>query len=815
MEELLRDLRYGLRSLASRPGFTLVAVLSLALGIGANTAVFTVIKAIFLRPLPVTEPSRLVALYTRIEGLNASLPVSYPNYRDFRDSATSFSDLSAVVPVEVSLTGGKEPELVQGEMVSGNYFRMLGVRPARGRAFLAQEDAAPGSGPVVVLGHELWQRRFGGDPQIVGKVLTLNGHGFTVTGVAPRGFAGTSSLSTGQFWVPLSMYQQILNYRMRKFFDQRRATLLGIAGRLGDGVTLARAQAETKAIAGHLAKEYPEANQGRSIALVPLLETFVHPDQRELYSHAGLLLATMVGLVLLIACVNVANMLLVRASGRRREIAMRLALGAGRQRLIRQLLTESLVLSLLAGAVGLLFAFWIQRLLGTFEIPFLPPSLDLSLDLRVLAFTLLLSILTGLLFGLVPALRSSRPDLVPALKEGAAAGTPGRGRSLRHLLIVAQISLSLIALIAASLFLLSFAKAQRIKPGFDAGHLLAASFNLDNLGYDEARGRALLQSLVERAGTLPGVRSAAVAENLALRDQGLFRTVSVEGRERADQPLVAQTNSVGAGYFDTMGIPIVRGRGFSPDDRAGRKAVAIVNATMAGLAWPGENPVGRRFSLKPTDEVFEVVGVAADSKVNSLGEEPAPYLYLSILQTYSPSVAFIVRTERDPALLTSPVRRLVREMAPGLPSPGVQTLNDVIAALLWAPRAGAVLLSIFGLVALILALVGIYGVTSYLVSQRRREIGIRLALGAQRSQVLRLFLAQGMAVVAVGLAVGLLAAAALARLVSSLLFGIDGRDPVAYGAAALVLALVSLLANYIPARRAAALPPVEVIRQEH
>ncbi len=814
MEELFRDLRYALRSLAARPGFTLVAVLSLALGIGANTAVFTTVKAIFLRPLPVAEPARLVFLYTRVEGMDASLPVSYPNFRDFRDFATSFSDLSAVVPVQASLTTGNTPELVQGEMVSGSYFRMLGVR-VRGRAFLPAEDGAPGSGPVVILGYELWRQRFGSDPRIIGRGVELNGHPYTVIGVAPRGFTGTSSLATSRFWVPLSMYQQLLYYRMRTFFEQRRATTLGVVGRLKDGVTLERARSEMQGIAAHLAEVYPEADRKRSVTLFPLLETFVHPDQRALYVHAGALLASMVGLVLLIACLNVANMLLVHAAGRRREVAVRLALGSGRRRLMRQLLTESLVLSLLAGALGLLFAVWAQHLIASFQIPFLPPSLDFGLDLRVLAFTLLLSILTGLLFGFVPALQASRPDLVSALKEGADAGAalPGRRLVLRQLLIVVQVSLSLVALIAASLFLLSLAKAERIRPGFDAAHLLSATFDLDNLGYDEAHGRELLQRLVQRAGALPGARSASVAENLALRDRGVFRTATIEGREAMDQPVIAQTNSVGVGYFDTVGIPILRGRAFLPEDTSGHKAVVVVNAAFAARAWPGQDPIGRRVSLKPTNDVFEVVGVAADAKVNTLGEEPSPYLYTALLQAYSPSVVLLVRTAGDPAPLAGALRALVLESAPGLPSPDLQTLDDVIGALLWAPRAGAVLLSIFGLVALLLALIGIYGVTSYLVSQRRREIGIRLALGAQRSEVLRLFLRRGMAVVTVGLVVGLLAAIALSKLVSSLLFGVAGRDPVAYGAAALALALVSLIANYIPAVRAAAVPPVEVIRQ--
>ncbi|HSG40250.1 MAG TPA: ADOP family duplicated permease, partial [Thermoanaerobaculia bacterium] len=598
--------------------------------------------------------------------------------------------------------------------------------------------------------------------------------------------------------------------------EKRRATSLGVVGRLADDVGLERAEAEMRGIASRLAEEYPDDNKSRNVALVPLLQTSVHPDERGIYVRAGALLASMVGLVLLIACANVANMLLVRASGRRREIAVRLALGAPRGRLIRQLLTESLVLALLAGALGLLIAAWAQRLIAAFQIPFLPETLDFGLDGRVLAFTLGLSLLTGFLFGLVPALQSSRPSLVPALKQGADAspGSPGRKLGLRQILVAAQVSLSLVALIAALLFLRSLTNAQRIEPGFDRERLLLVSFNLDNLGYDEPRGEALLTGLVERVKSLPGVRSAAVGENLALYDSGLYRTATIEGQSEEDGPVIAQTNSVDSGYFETMGIRILQGRPFTEADRSGVKRVAIVNKTMAEEGWPGQNPVGRRLRLKPTDDVFEVVGVAADIKYNTLGEDPKSYLYMPIQQTYSPAVTLHVRTSGAPADLAGDVRGVVREMAPGLPAPEVQTMDDVIDALLWAPRAGATLLTVFGTVALLLALIGIYGVTSYLVSQRRREIGIRMALGARRSDVLRFFLGRGMAVVAAGLVIGLLSALALSRLAASLLFGIQARDPLAFGAAALVLALTALLANYVPARRAAAVPPVEVIRQQ-
>jgi putative ABC transport system permease protein len=815
MESWLRDLRQSVRGLARRPTFTSVALLSLALGIGANTAIFTAIKAVFLQSFPVREPERLVAVFTSLEGFSAVLPVSHPNFVDLRDRGRTFSELITATSVSLSLSGDRgEPERIDGEMVSGRYFEVLGVRAERGRTFLPEEDSKPGGGPVVVLSHGLWQRRFGSTPALVGRTLSLNGQPFTVVGVAPRGFRGTGGLAAADFWVPLSMHDQVLRRRVRPFFEQRRATLLGVIGRLAPGATLAQAQEDLQRVGRDLAREYPESNEGRTFTAMPILQALVDPNEHQGYVKAGFLLAAMVGVVLLVACANVANMLLARAAGRRREIAVRLAIGAARRQLVRQLLLESVVLSLAAGALGLLLASWSRGLVAGLQTPYLPATIDLSLDTRVMLFTLVLSLLTAFLFGLVPALQASRPEVVSVLK-GSGHREDGGRFPLRNLLVVAQVAVSLVALIGAALFLLSLRNTLRIDPGFDGSHLLTTSFDLDSTGYDEARGQQLLQRMAERVRSLPGVRGAAVAESLVLAGQTLRRTINVEGREpRPDETLIVQPNAVGLGYFDAMGIPLLRGRDFTPEDRAGGQRVVIVNQTTAKRLWPGTDPVGRRFSMKPTDDTFTVVGVVRDVKYNSLGEDPMLAVYLPIAQSYSSAATLHVRTEGDPARLAGAVRSTLRELEPRLPLISVRTFPKVLDALLWLPRAGAVLLAIFGGLAMILSIVGIYGVMSYSVTQRHREIGIRMALGARRSSVVLLFLAEGARMIAIGLALGLLLAFLSSRLIASLLHGVEARDLLAFGVPALLLALIAVVATYLPARHATAVHPMIVMRQD-
>jgi putative ABC transport system permease protein len=807
MRELGRDIRYALRALANRPGFTVVAVVSLALGIGANVAIFSLVDAVLLRPVPAADISRVVSVYTLSRDFPGFFPVSYPNYVDLRDHNTVFSELAAATPVSMSFTGGGEPELV-----SGNYFDLLGVRAARGRTFLPEEDKVPGARPVVVLSHSLWQRHFASDPKIVGTVIQLNRQGFTVIGVAPPGFNGTELFSPARFWVPLMMHDQVLPQPLRPAFLMRRASLFGVLARLRPGVGLERAEAAAKALAEELAREYPDDNQRRTLTLMPLTQAAIGAENRRLVLRLTALLVAVVALVLLIACANVANMLVVRASGRRKEIAVRLALGVRRGRLVRQLLTETVVLFLIAGVADLLVANWTHGLIARFVSTRLP-ALTLAVNWRVLLFTLGLALVTGVVFGLAPALQSSRPELVPALKNEDTTGRRSARLSLRNVLLVGQIGLSVVAVVGAVLFLASLRNARRIDPGFERQHLLYATFNLDSLGYDEARGAAFLRQAVEQVGSLAGVRSAAVGENLMLVDFGAQRAIAIEGREMPQGgAVIAQTSAVGPRYFETLGIPLLRGRGFTDQDRMDARPVVVINRTLADRFFHGMEPIGQH--LRVMKRSLEIVGVARDVKYNFLAEEPQLYFYSPITQAYTPQVTLHVRTEGDPAQLADPLRRTLHAAAPNLPLVRLTTISEVIDGRIWGRRAAAMLFAVIAAVVLVLAGLGVYGVISYSVLERRREIGIRVALGATRNRVVRLFLGHGMTPVAVGLVLGIVAAFASTRLIATMLVGINAGSPVAFGLAALVLAAVALAANYVPARRAAAVSPMQTMRQE-
>lgn len=820
MQNLWHDLRQAFRTLAGSPGFTAAVVLSLALGIGVNTAVFSWIDAALLRPLPIAEPERVVSIHTVLANNPDYLTVSYLNYLDYKKDSRSFSDLAVYQPTKFSLLAGGEPELLQGQIASGNYFAMLGLRPAAGRFFQPEEDAVPGRNPVVVLGHGLWRRRFGGDPGLVGRTISLNGRDFTVIGVAPEGFRGARVLEPAELWVPLMMYKEVLPARLARIFENRRAILLFCLGRLKPGVEIGQADAEMKTIARRLEQEYPDANRGRDLALLPVQRFTISPNYRGSYVLAGAVLMGVVGLVLLTACANVANLLLARWLSRRKEVAVRLALGASRPLLLRQLLTESLTLALLGGVMGLLVADLARRVLWFSRPAAVPESLEVGLSPRVLLFTLVVSLLTGLLFGLAPALQSSRPNLVAALRDQEArVGRSGRGIGMRDLLVVVQIAVSLISLIGAGLFLESANAAERIDPGFEREKMLLVSFDVGAQGYDETRGQQFYERAVERVEALSGVRSAAVAEYaVLLGDVGLRRTVVVEGKEPppGENGHMVQINGVSAGYFETVGIPILRGRGFTEADRQGAKLVAVVNEEMAARLWPGEDVVGRQFRFfggsAPAPSI-EVVGVARNSKYGFLGEQAPMYLYVPMAQSYGSEATLHVRTGGDPAVVAGAVRQAIQELDPNLPLVNLRTVSRVLDDALWAPRTAARLLIVFGLLALALAAVGIYGVMSYLVRQSRREIAVRIALGAQRADVLGRVLRRGMIAVGVGVAAGLLAAFVLTRTAAALLYGTAPTDPVAWGAAALVLAVVALAASYLPARRAAAIDPILVLRQ--
>jgi predicted permease len=817
METLLKDLRYGARALAKRPTFTLVAVLSLGLGIGANATIFSCINAVLLRPLPVKEASTLLSVYAQDSTNGGLFPFSYPNYIDYRNNNQVFTQLAAYRAVPISLNSGEGlPERIVGELVSANYFETLGVSAFRGHLFEPGKDETPGASPEVVLSHQLWQRRFGGDLNILGKPIQLNGRPFSVAGIAPPGFGGLNMLRAPELWVPMNMHQQILTGELSIVFDKRRTKIFSLVGRLKPGVGAEQAESALQSISKRLEEQYPLANQGLAATVAPLVQNRLGPDTAKTYFRAAELLMVVVGLVLLIACANVANLLLARASSRRKEIAIRLAIGTGRGRLIRQLLTESILLAVLGGLAGLLFAYWAARALWTFRPPFLPDSVDLSLDTRVLVFTFLLSLLTGLIFGLIPALQATRPELVPALKDQTQPVNAGPGRLRLHgIFVVAQTALALVSLIGAGLFLRSLQRAQEIDPGFDSQRLLVMSFDVGILNYDRPQAEGFVRRMIEQVEAIPGVESATVANHLRLASGGSISSVVIDG-ETPESGVDVRTNTVGLNYFETLGIPIIEGRDFNPSDvEPSPLGWAIVNEAMVEKFWHGRSPVGQRFSIfNLPGQPFEVVGVAKDGKYDSLGESSRPYMYFLFGQVPDWALTLHVRTSGDPQTMLASIRNTVQALDPALPLTNVKTMDQVIADALWAPRMAASLLAIFGLLALALAIIGIYGVSAYTVSQRRQEIGIRMALGAQRGDVLGLILRQNMVSVVVGLVLGLLAAFTLSRLIASFLFGVSAADPVAFGLTSLLLAGIAFLATLLSARRAATVDPLLALRAQ-
>jgi predicted permease len=824
MGTLWQDVRFGLRMLVKSPGFTMVAVLSLALGIGANSTIFTLVNAVLLNPLPVADGERLVAVFTtdeRNRGFvfgNAAMPMSRPNFADYRSQNSVFTGLAAYQGLPLAYSGRGEPEQIVGEIVSGDFFSLLGVTPVVGRAFLPDEDQVPGEKPVTVVSHAFWQQRLGSDPGAVGKTVTLNGHAFTVVGVAPKGFKGVNAIFAPALWVPIMAHPQVTTGFVRENMDSRRALLFQAVGRLKPGVSLEQAQANLKTIADQLARTYPDDNGGRGVALLPVAQATVNPGFRQNMVRAGGLLMTVVGLVLLIACANVANLLLARASVRQREVAVRLSLGASRGRLVRQLFTEGLLLAVMAGALGLLIAYWAQGVLWAQRPPGInADALDLTPNPRVLGFTILVSFATALLFGLLPAFTASRPDLVAELKQrGGPALGGNRPFTLRNLLVAGQVALSLVALVGAGLFVKSLSRAQRIDPGFDQDRLSVITVNLGAQGYDEARGREFHRRMLERTASLPGVERVTLATGIPLLQGGLARTVFPEGvdpRDRKNGPLV-QLNTVELGYFETMGIPIRRGRGFAETDHPDSPRAVVVNETMAKRFWPEQEALGKRFKFFGQEQWNEVVGVAADSKYNFIGEDPTPHLYLCLRQVYDPAVTLHLRAQGDPGTVLAMARGRVQELDRTLPLTNVFTYGDILHQALWAPRMGASLLAVFGFLSLLLAVIGIYGVMSYAVNQRTRELGVRMALGASQHDVLRLVVRQGLLLAAAGIAIGLALSFAASRLVANLLFDVSARDPLTFAGIPLLLAVAAFLACAHPAWRATKVDPTVALRAE-
>jgi predicted permease len=812
MQTLFQDLRYGARQLLKRPGFTFLAIISMALGIGANTAIFSLVDTVAFRPLPVRNPSELYELYgTLHNGADYTL-LSYPNYKDFRDRNQVFSGLIAFRITVAGLSHNGNNERVWGMLASGNYFDVLGVPPLLGRGFLPEEDVTPKSHPVVVVSYGCWQKRFGSDPAIVGRTVLLNNVPFTVIGVARKGFIGTDVAYAAEFWVPMMMGPVI--ERGSNWLESRSDDNSFVVGRLKPGITKAQAAASLRGLAAELGTEFPKQNAGRGIELIP--PGLFIPDIRNGVFAFTAVLGAVGALVLLLACVNLANLLLARATERRKEIAIRLAVGASRARLIRQLMTESVMLSLAGGIFGVLVAAMITRIVQRVDYPIdIALFFDLRIDWRVLSFTLGLSILTGMLFSLIPALQSSKPALVPALKDESSMAGFRRSR-LRNTLVVAQITLSLVLLISAGLIVRSLQEAQRMRPGFNPDNAVAFSFDVGLQGYDETKGRALQKQALERIRALPGIEAAALVDNIPLGLNYNSTTVYLEGQPPtpASQLPLAIPSSVSPDYFRAMGIAL-RGRDFTEQEDKVENRVAIVNETFAKKFFPGQDAIGKRFNFSSAENPFwEIIGVCGDGKYNSLGEEPKAAVFRPQLRDYNTTVSMVARTRADPKAVLGAMQREMRNLDPTLPLYGIKTLKDHMKIPLFPAKIAAGALGSFGVLALVLAAVGICGVMSYVVAGRTREIGLRMALGARTGNVRRLILRQGMTLALIGSVIGLAIAFGATRFLKSVLYGVDAIDPTTFIGVTLLLGVVALLACWIPALRASRVDPMVALRAE-
>jgi macrolide transport system ATP-binding/permease protein len=816
METLLKDLRYGIRSLLKRPGFAVIAVITLALGIGANTAIFSLVNTVLLRSLPVDNPEQVVAVAVRGKG-DAINAFSHPNYIDFRDRNQVLSGLLAYRFVPMSLSRGGNNERIWSYEVSGNYFDVLGVQAIKGRTFLPEEDRTRLSHPVVVVSYSCWQRRFGGDQDLVGKDVLLNNHQFKIVGIAPEGFRGTEFVYTPEMWVPIAMLEWA--EPGSTWLDSRNAGNFFAVGRLKPSVDVKQAEVSLNLLAEQLAKEYPDTNEGQTIRLGP--SGFIIPDLRGAVVSFTWILMAAVALVLLVTCTNLAGLLLARATDRRKEIAIRLAMGANRLRLIRQLLTESILLSVIGGGIGFWLALWMINALLAFKPPVdFPLALDVSVDWRVLIFSLMVSVVTGVVFGLAPALQATRPSLVTALKDTAAQGGGSRSR-LRSGLVVAQIALSFVILIGAGLVVRTLQQLQTMNPGFDPRNALMLSFDLGLQGYERVRGEQFYQRLVERVHSLPGVRSVAVTSYVPLSLNYNSNNIFVEGQpaERGANAPSAMVGSVGPKYFETMGTQLLEGREFSEQDKQKSESVAIVNETFVRRLVPDAksslDAVGRRFSFDGSQGPFlRIVGIARDGKYFNIAEDPRSFVWKPLSQSYSASGILIVRTVGDPQSMIPAVRNEVHSLDPNLPIFDVKTLTEHMRLALFPARVAAAVLGIFGFVALMLAAIGIYGVTSYSVAQRTREIGIRMALGAQLGDVLRLILTHGVKLTVLGVSFGVVGAYLATRAITSVLYGVSATDPLTFVFVSLVLTAVALVACYWPARRATKVDPLVALRYE-
>jgi predicted permease len=822
------DFRYAIRWLLRSPGFALVAVLSLGLGIGVNTAMFSLVDAVLLRPLPVSNPDELVDVFSSSPDGDAYATTSYPDFLDLKAQNTVFTDMTGYTPMFAALNLGDRSRLVMGHLVTSNHFELLGVRPLLGRLLVPNDDE-PGADRVVVISHQLWQSTFGGDPSVVGRTLRLRGLEYTIVGVAPPTFTGVVPLLAPELWLPVVHAEEVepagINSSIpsptgRTRLERRGTRWLFVKGRLKPGVTAEEANAHVAVIGAQLARAYPETNKDTKMSAFPTSEVrLLVPQASGPIAIGSAAVMSVVGLVLLIACANVAGMLLARASSRRREMSIRLAIGASRLQIVRQMLVEGLVLGLCGAVVAIGLAWVVVRVLGGIQLPF--PGVvgvDLRIDLRVMTFAAAVAMLAGLLASLTPALKAASPHLAQDLRGDAPLAQVGTRRwSLREALVAAQLALTAVLLVVAGLLLRTLAAAQSADVGFRTDGLALVAVDTDMVRYSADRSRQFFEEALERVKALPGVESAALAAPRMPFDINYSQTsIRIDGRtyDSEHHGEVIANVSVTPEYFSTLGIPIVEGRGFNESDRPGAPLVAIVNETMARRFWPDGSAVGRTITTAFSGRQYQIVGVSADYKVHSVGEAPTPYLHFAAAQQMSPYNVIVARTQGDASILLSAIRRELLTMESGLVFVRQDTMETTVATSLLPERVSAMLAAAFGGLGTLLAAIGLYGVIAYSVARRTREIGVRVALGAHPRQVLGMVMRQGLTVAAVGALGGAVLAAVAARLMSGVVYGVGAADPVTWGAAFSTLFAAAALANYIPARRAMRVDPVTALRTE-
>jgi predicted permease len=821
MHSLWQDIIYSIRTLVQRPGFTLAAVVALGLGIGANTAIFSVVYGLMFRPLPVRQPGELVSVVARTSQAPFMHGLSFPDYLDYRDMKEVFADATAYTPVPAQLTADGTPERILVTLTSGSYFSTLRLEAALGRTYVTEEGELGGE-PVMVLGHGYWQSRFGGDPSVVGRTVSLNGQPVTVIGVTPESFPGTVGFVRSAAYVPFSTWDQ-LGPNLREDMEDRSGLGWRVVARLNEGVGIDEAGAAVATMASHLEEEYPETNKTLRAFLFPEPAARLEPAAATYMPPIAAVFMILVSLVLLIACANAANLFLARASERRREIAVRAALGAGRMRIVRQLLTESLLVSLLGGAAGLVLAYWAGNLLASIRVASdLPLYFDFSIDYRVFGYALLVALLAGVVSGLAPGIHAARTNLVDSLKEGGRTGTGAGRHRLRSLLVAGQVAVSLVLLVCTALFVQSMANVSEIDPGFQMKDRLMVTTDTDLRAYDEEKSQDFFRDLLDRVRTLPGVRSAAMARFVPIGFENAISQVYLEGEGEGlteqEEARHAFFNMVSADYFSTLGIPVLEGRAINERDTDSSRKVAVINQKMAEAYWPDQQPMGKRFSMEgPGGPFLEVVGIAKTGFYTIPGEPPIPFFYMPLTQEHASQRTLFVHTEVEPTNLLPAVRAEIHSFDPDMPIFEVRTLESHVtegkAEVLF--KLPAKLVGAFALIGAVLAGLGLYGVIAYSVAQRTHEIGVRVALGASSAAITRLVLSKGIVMGAAGIGLGLLLSYGVTKTFANLLVGVSASDPTTYLVVSVTVLLVVLTACYIPARfRAARINPVTALREE-